>query len=102
MKQKTLSQVLSEAARDSGLDDREIAEFVQVSQGYFSRFMRRLTEQWAIRMVLFMMATRSVEPLRWMAHRLGYDLARARMPAAEVAQLQARLAELQREGRAAA
>jgi len=101
MKQKTLSQVLSEAARDSGLDDREIAEFVQVSQGYFSRLMRRLGEQWAIRMVLLMMATKSVEPLRWMAHRLGYDLV-ARMPAAEPAQLQARLAELQREGRAAA
>ncbi|NBW08301.1 MAG: hypothetical protein EBR82_09760 [Caulobacteraceae bacterium] len=61
----TFSQALSEAARESGLTDQEIAQQVDICPGYFSRFMRHVGNQWAARIALFMAVTGSDEPLRW-------------------------------------
>jgi hypothetical protein len=99
---KSFSQAMREAVRDSDLDDFQVAKGVGVSAGYFSRFMRRVAEQWAKRLVLFMRVTGSLAPLQWLAEQMGCDVVQRDSRAAEVAALQARLAELQRGGRAVA
>lgn len=98
----TFNGVLSEAARHSGLDDQDIADALNICHGYMSRFMRGVAQQWAKRLVLFMRVTGSLAPLQWMAEQLGCDVVQRDSRAAEVAALQARLLELQRNGRAAA
>lgn len=92
---------LNESARHSGLDDHEIAESCHVSAGYFSRFMRSVGVQQAKRLVAFMRATRSLAPLQWLAHQMGCDLVMRSVVAAELAAARARVAELERQGRAA-
>lgn len=98
----TFSGVLGWALIQSGMEQRDAAREVHVSEGYMSRFVSSLGEQWARRMVRFMRATESLGPLQWMAEQVGCDVVQRDTRAAEVAQLQARLAELQREGRVAA
>lgn len=91
-------QAMSQAARDSGYDDQEIAKRIGVSPGYFSRFMRATGDAWARRLVAFMLVSKSNEPLQWMAGQVGCEV----LPAAEVAELKARLLKLEREGRVVA
>jgi hypothetical protein len=98
----TFTGVLGWALIQSGMEQRDAAREVHVSEGYMSRFVSSLGEQWARRTVRFMRATESLGPLQWMAEQVGCDVVQRDTRAAEVAALQARLAELQREGRAAA
>lgn len=87
--------VLADAARGSGMDDHEIADAIHVCPGYMSRFMRAVGQQWAQRLVRFCRTTGSLGPVQWMADQLGCDLVPRDSRAAEVAELQARLRELQ-------
>jgi transcriptional regulator with XRE-family HTH domain len=99
---KSFSQHMSEAARDSGLEDQEIAAQIGVSPGYFSRLMRHTAQQWAKRLVAFMRVTLSLAPAQWIAEQMGCDLVPRDSRAAEVAALKQRLQEIEREGRVAA
>lgn len=91
----TFNGCLTEAARHSGLDDQEIAEAIHISPGYMSRFMRGVAQQWAKRLVAFMRATRSLAPLQWIAQQMGAEVVLRDRRAAEVAELRARLMQLQ-------
>ncbi len=94
---KTFSQAMAEAARDSGMDDCEIAEHIGMSAGYFSKFSRNVGNAWAVRLVKFMRVTGSTKPLDWMAAQMGRQtVPEFKDRAAEVAALQARLNELTR------
>lgn len=89
------------AAQHCGMDDQEIADQIPISHGYMSRFMRGVAQQWAKRLVMFMRITQSVAPLQWIAHEMGCDITLRDRHAAELAAARARLAELERGGRAA-
>jgi hypothetical protein len=95
----TFNGCLADAARSSGLDDHEIADAMHICAGYMSRFMRGVAQQWAKRLVVFMRTTNSLAPLQWLAHQMGCDLTLRDSRAAEVAALQARLRELENNGR---
>lgn len=92
----TFTQILQYAAQASGRDDDDIAEALSICKGYMSRFMRGVGQQWARRIVLFMRETGSLAPLQWMAAQVGCEVVPGDSRAAEVAMLQARLAELTR------
>ena len=85
-------QAMSQAARESGFDDQEIAKRIGISAGYFSRFMRGTGDAWARRLIAFMLVCKSNEPLRWMAQEIGCEV----IPADELAALRARLQELEK------
>ena len=70
----TFPQAMADAIRHSGLDDRELAEQIGVSAGYFSRLTRKSGGQWAGRIVALCKVTGSEAPVRWMARQLGFDL----------------------------
>ena len=92
----TFTQILQYAAQASGRDDDDIAQALAICKGYMSRFMRGVGQQWARRIVLFMRETGSLAPLQWLAAQVGCEVVPGDSRAAEVAQLQARLAELTR------
>lgn len=92
----SFSAVLSFAAQNSGMDDQDLAERLSICKGYMSRFLRGVAEAWAKRVVRFMQATHSLAPLQWMAAQVGCEVVQQDARAAEVAALQARLAELTR------
>lgn len=92
----SFSAVLSFAAQGSGMDDQELAERLSICKGYMSRFLRGVAEAWAKRVVRLMQATHSLAPLQWMAAQVGCEVVQQDARAAEVAALQARLAELTR------
>lgn len=94
--QSTFTQVLQYAAQASGRDDDAIADALAICKGYMSRFMRGVGQQWARRIVLFMRETGSLAPLQWLAAQVGCEVVPGDSRAAEVALLQARLAELSR------
>lgn len=96
----TFSGCLVSAMHHCGKDDQTIAAEIHISQGYMSRFLRGVGQQWAKRLVAFMRRTNSLAPLQWIAHQVGCDVVRRDSRAAEVAALMSRLQELQ--GRAAA
>jgi hypothetical protein len=98
----TFTGVLGFALIQAGAEQRDVARAVHVSEGYMSRFLSSLGEQWAKRLVRFMRATRCLGPLQWLADQVGCEIVQRDARAAEVAALQARVAELQRAGRAAA
>lgn len=98
----TFNGTLSEAARHSGLDDQDIADSMNICAGYMSRFMRGVAQQWAKRLVVFMRVTGSLAPLQWLADQVGCEVVMRDSRAAEIAELQQRLRELQQPGRAAA
>ena len=89
---------LQAAAAHSGFDNQQIAERIPLDKGYFSRVMGGMFQQWAKRMVRFMVVTRSLAPLQWMAHQMGCELVQRDSRAREVAELQERLQELRRLG----
>jgi hypothetical protein len=92
----SFSQVLQFAAHASGRDDEDLARAICICKGYMSRFMRAVGQQWAKRLVAFMRETGCVAPLQWMAHQVGCELVLRDGRAAEVAELRARLLELER------
>lgn len=87
---------LIEACRHSGHEDQQLADLIHVSPGYFSKFVRRVGQQWAKRLVAFMRHTNSLAPLQWMADQMGCDITLRDARAAEVAALRSRLNELER------
>jgi transcriptional regulator with XRE-family HTH domain len=92
----SFSAVLSFAAQGSGMDDQDLAQRLNICKGYMSRFLRGVAEAWARRVVRFMEATHSLAPLQWLAAQVGCEVVQLDTRAAEVAALQARLAELTR------
>lgn len=98
----SFSGCLVAAAQHSGKEDQELAEEIHISQGYMSRFMRGVAQQWAKRLVAFMRATNSLAPLQWIANQMGCDVVVRASLAAELAEARARVAELERSGRLAA
>lgn len=97
----TFSGCLVAAAQHSGKEDQDLAELIHISQGYMSRFMRGVGQQWAKRLVAFMRATNSLAPLQWLAHQMGCELVARSAAEREAMTLRARLVELERQGRAA-
>lgn len=67
-------QCMSEAARHSQLEDRQLALRVGISDGYMSKFMRHVGTQWAARLVSYMRETNSIAPLQWIAHQVGCEV----------------------------
>lgn len=96
----SFSTVLQFAAQSSGLDDQQLAKKLSICKGYMSRFLRGVAEAWAKRVVKFMQATHSLAPLQWLAAQVGCEVVQLDARAAEIAALEAQLAEL-RHGRAA-
>lgn len=87
---------LNDAARNSGMEDQDIADRIHISHGYMSRFMRGVGQQWAKRLVNFMHVTQSIAPLQWIADQMGCDVVQRDSRAAEVAALKQRLNELEK------
>ncbi len=74
---------------------------IHISHGYMSRFMRGVAQQWAKRLVAFMRETRSIAPLQWLADQMGCDVVQSTRFRLSWS-WRARVAELERDGRAAA
>ncbi|MGN6518540.1 MAG: hypothetical protein ACTHK2_03845 [Dokdonella sp.] len=84
---------LNEAAKWSGKDDQAIAAEIHISQGYMSRAMRGVWQQWAKRLVAFMRATNSCAPLQWLAYQVGCDVVVRSTREARIRELEAQLRE---------
>ena len=84
------------AAQQSGKDDFEIADDLHISHGYMSKVLHGTAGLHGARLVAFMRATGSLAPLQWLAAQVGCEVVQQDSRAAEVAALQARLAELTR------
>ena len=84
------------AAQQSGLDDFEIADELAISHGYMSKVLHGTAGLHGKRLVKFMRVTGSLAPLQWLAHQMGCEVVQRDSRAAEIAELQAKLAELQR------
>lgn len=91
----SFNSTLVVAAQHSGYDDYEIAEAMAICPGYMSRWMRGCAMQAARRLLAFQKKTKTLGPLQWLAHQSGCDLLPRDPRAAEVAELQQRLRELQ-------
>lgn len=98
----SFSDVLAHAALHAELDHEEIAQRLHISKGYMSRFMNGVAQQWAKRLIKFMRETNSIAPLQWIAEQMGCSVVRRDPHAAKIAALEAQLAEMKRQGRAAA
>ena len=91
----SFSGCLIEACRFSGMEDKQLADRIHVSTGYFSKFIRGVGQQWAKRLVAFMRHSHSLAPLQWIAVQMGCDVTLRDARAAEVAALKSRLMELE-------
>jgi hypothetical protein len=91
---------LNECLRHDGRDDQQIASAIHISKGYLSKLLRAVWAAQIKRLIAFMRETKSLAPLQWIAHQMGCELVMRDRRAAEVAELQARLRQLQ-TGRAA-
>jgi transcriptional regulator with XRE-family HTH domain len=98
----TFNGCLNESLRYLGMEDQEVAEKIHISNGYMSRFLRGVGQQWAKRLIAFMRVTHSLAPLQWMADQMGCDLVVRSSQAAELAAARARVQELERGERYAA
>lgn len=90
------------AVQTSGSDDFEIADGISVSHSYMSKILKGTAGLYGNRLVRFMRETRCLAPLQWIAHQMGCDVVQRDSRAAEMAALEARLRELERERRSAA
>ena len=84
------------AVQRSGKDDFEVADEINISHGYMSKVLKGTAGLHNARMVAFMRSTGSLAPLQWLAEQVGCDVVQRDSRAAEVAELQARLRELER------
>jgi len=84
------------AVQRSGKDDFEIADEIAISHGYMSKVLKGTAGLHNARLVAFMRSTGSLAPLQWLAEQVGCDVVQRDNRAAEVAELQARLRELER------
>lgn len=90
----SFSNVLALAVVQAEISQEDIAAAMHICNGYMSRFMHGVSQQWAKRLVMFMRATNNLGPLQWLAEQLGCDLVQRDTRAAEVAELRQRLHEL--------
>lgn len=90
------SGVLAFALMQTGMDDSYFAEKLHISKGYMSRFVREAGEAWAKRLIRFMRETGSLGPLQWIAYQMGCELVVRSSKDAEIAELEARIAEMRR------
>lgn len=97
----SFNDLLAHAALHAELDHEEIARRIHISKGYMSRFLNGVAYQWAKRLVNFMNVTGSLAPLQWIADQMGCDITVRSALSAELAAARARVAELERGGRAA-
>jgi hypothetical protein len=84
------------AVQRSGKDDHEVADEIAISHGYMSKVLKGTAGLHNARLVAFMRSTGSLAPLQWLAEQVGCDVVQRDNRAAEVAELQARLRELER------
>ena len=82
------------AAQQSGMDDFEIADELHMSHGYMSKVLHGTAGLHGNRLVAFMRVTNNLAPLQWLAEQMGCDVVQRDSRAAEIAELQAKLAEL--------
>lgn len=73
---KTFSGACRAAVASSERDDYEIADAIGISHGHMSKVMKGTAGLHGERLVAFMRETKSVEPLRWLAAQMGYELER--------------------------
>lgn len=89
----TFNGCLNESARVSGKEDLLIADEIHISPGYMSRFMRGVAQQWAKRLVLFMLSTNSRAPPQWIAYQVGCEVVLRSSKEAQIRELERQLAE---------
>ncbi len=102
LERMSFSALLQDAAVRDGRNHEDIAAAINVSPGYFSKFLRAVGQAWAKRLVAFCRETKTVAPIQWLAHQVGGELVMRDSRAARIAELQAQLQELTREQRRAA
>lgn len=85
------------AVQHSGFDDYEVADDIPVSHSYMSKILKGTAGLHGPKLVSFMRRTRSLAPLQWIAERVGAEVVQRDRCAAEVAELRARLMQLQGE-----
>lgn len=90
----TFGKALKTAILNVGDDEQQIAKRIHMSQSYMSKFMNGVAERWARRFVSFMVETRCLAPLQWMAHQMDCDIVPRSARAVELAQLRRRIQEL--------
>ena len=81
----------------TGMDQNQIAEKIHISEGYMSRFVKAVGQNWAKRLVAFMRVTNSLAPLQWLADQMGCDLAPRAGNLARIRELETALQEARRE-----
>ncbi|WP_343633720.1 hypothetical protein [Roseateles sp.] len=85
------------AVQRSGADDYEVADDIPVSHGYMSKILKGTAGLHGQKLVTFMRRTRSLAPLQWIAEQIGAEVVLRDRRAAEVAELRARISQLQGE-----
>lgn len=93
----TFGKALKTSILNVGDDEQQIAKRIHMSQSYMSKFMNGVAERWARRFIGFMLETRCLAPLQWMAHQMDCDLVPRSARAVELAQLRHRIQELTNE-----
>lgn len=70
----TFSVALETAMSVRRVTQEQYAEAMNISPGYFGKFLRAVGEEWARRLVAYMRETRSLAPLQWLADRVDCDV----------------------------
>lgn len=96
LRQASFSGVLISAINHYGKDQQELAGEIHISNGYMSRFVNGVGQNWAKRLVAFMRQTNSLAPLQWLADQMGCDLAQRAGNAARIRELEQALADERR------
>lgn len=78
------------------MEDKQIAKEIPISNGYMSKFLGNVGEQWAKRLVKFMRVTQSLGPLQWIADQMGCDITLRSAMSAELAAAHALIAAHER------
>ena len=96
LRQASFSGVLISSINNCGEDQQEIAARIHISDGYMSRFVKGVGQNWAKRLVAFMRATNSLAPLQWLAEQMGCDIAPRAGNLARIRELEMALADERR------
>lgn len=94
----TWNASLRYAVQRSGFDDYEVADEIAVSHSYMSKILKGTAGLHGQRLVRFMRHSSSLASLQWIAERVGAEIVLRDRRAAEVAELRARLTQLEGGG----
>lgn len=94
LRRASFSGSLISAMNHCGEEQQEIASRIHLSNGYMSRFVGGVGQNWAKRLVAFMRATNSLAPLQWLAEQMGCDIAPRAGKDALIRELEQKLAEV--------